>query len=105
MEPFNGMVEMCLLEIIQKLKRTVIHECGHSLSLPHVFQEGSYAGKHTFYHGYTDNYMDYTWQRGPNNASGRKTSSGRNVHEGNMYSFFKWQWDTLRTDRSLIFSY
>ncbi len=43
---------------------TIIHEAAHSFGLPHVFQGGSYAGKHTFYHGYTDNYMDYSWQKG-----------------------------------------
>lgn len=82
---------------------TIMHECGHSLSLPHVFQEGARA-KHTFYHGYTDNYMDYTWQAGVF-RNGTLFSSGANAHKGKMYSFFKWQWDIMRGDRSLTHNY
>lgn len=82
---------------------TIMHECGHSLSLPHVFQEGSRA-RHTFYHGYTDNYMDYTWQAGVF-RNGQLYSSGPNIYKGKMFSFFKWQWDIMRSDRSLIFNY
>ncbi len=83
---------------------TIVHECGHSLSLPHVFQEGSLA-KHTFHHGYTDNYMDYTWQKGSPVPGGGFYSSGNNKHNGKMYSFYKWQWDIMRGDRSLILNY
>lgn len=82
---------------------TIMHECGHSLSLPHVFQEGSSA-KHTFHHGYTDNYMDYTWQAGVF-RNGTLFSSGSNAFKGKMFSFFKWQWDIMRGDRSLIQNY
>ncbi|WP_018628152.1 hypothetical protein [Niabella aurantiaca] len=82
---------------------TIVHECGHSLSLPHVFQEGSLA-KHTFYHGYTDNYMDYTWMAGIY-RNGQLYSSGPNKYNGKMYAFYKWQWDIMRGDRSLIFNY
>ena len=82
---------------------TIVHECGHSLSLPHVFQEGNLA-RHSFYHGYTDNYMDYTWQQGQR-ISGIVYSSGQNKFDGKMFSFFKWQWDIMRTDRSLITNY
>ena len=31
-------------------ERTTIHECGHSLSLPHIFQEGGLS-EHVFYQG------------------------------------------------------
>lgn len=84
-------------------KRTVIHECGHSLSLPHIFSTA--LSPFEFYHGYTDNYMDYEWQKGNAAPSGGYFSSGDNKYKGNMYSFFKWQWNILRTDRSLIFTY
>lgn len=41
--------------------------------------------------------MDYTWRRG----------GGTNSFNTNdkMNNFFKWQWDIMRKDRSLIFSY
>lgn len=88
---------------------TIIHEAAHSLGLPHIFQGGSYAGKHTFYHGYTENYMDYTWQLGlPVDATDLTKgfySSGDNKFKGKMYSFYKWQWKELRSDRSLITNY
>ena len=83
---------------------TIVHECGHSLSLPHVFQSGTSA-KYTFYHGYTDNYMDYTWQKGLPAPGGVFYSTGNNKYNGKMYSFFKWQWDIMRGDRSLITNY
>ncbi|WP_051285053.1 hypothetical protein [Aequorivita capsosiphonis] len=88
---------------------TIVHEAGHSFGLPHVFQGGSYAGKHTFYHGYTDNYMDYTWQLGrpidSKDLSKGFYSSGNNKYKGKMFSLFKWQWDVIRKDRSIIEKY
>jgi len=88
---------------------TIIHEAAHSLGLPHVFQGGSYAGKHKFYHGYSENYMDYTWQKGrlvdPSDPSKGYYTSGSNKFKGKMYSFYKWQWKELRADRSLITNY
>ncbi|MGS2738386.1 hypothetical protein [Sinomicrobium sp. M5D2P17] len=88
-------------------KRTVIHECGHSFSLPHIFSDSMSSFK--FYQGYTDNYMDYEWQKGnpvdPNDLSKGFYSSGDNIFKNNMYSLFKWQWDILRSDRSLITNY
>ena len=83
---------------------TIVHECGHSLSLPHVFQDGNLA-KYTFYHGYTDNYMDYTWQKGLPAPGGRFYGTGNNKYNGKMHSFYKWQWDIMRGDRSLITNY
>jgi len=79
-------------------ERTAIHECGHSLSLPHIFQEGGLS-EHVFYQGYTDNYMDYDWKK----VSAPDSSD--NDFKGKMYSFFKWQWEIMRRDRSLIFNY
>ncbi|WP_299443249.1 DUF4280 domain-containing protein [uncultured Aquimarina sp.] len=72
----------------------VVHEAGHSLSLPHSFDEG-FPKPHVFHIGFTDNYMDYIQQ-----ADGTA-----NPFTGKMTSFFKWQWDIMRADRSLIFNY
>lgn len=83
-------------------KTTILHEGAHSFSLTHTFQEATsrsnIKSKHTFYKGFTDNIMDYVNQVGV---------STRNPYEANdkMHNFFKWQWDIMRTDRSLIFSY
>ena len=43
----------------------------------------------------TDNYMDYI----------NLSTKGDNIHKGKMFSFFKWQWEIMRRDRSLIFNY
>jgi len=90
-------------------KRTFIHECCHSYSLPHIFMEPygilKVSSSHVFYQGYTDNYMDYTWQKGSRSPSGGYYSSGDNVHKGKMYSLFKWQWSIMRKDESLLHSY
>jgi hypothetical protein len=84
-------------------RRTILHEAAHSMGLQHTFSAGSLsdglaAPALTFYQGYTDNIMDYTWQQGTGND---------NPYNGKdqMRSFFKWQWDALRTDRSLIHRY
>lgn len=79
-------------------KRTVLHEGAHSFSLTHTFQEGVYNSKHIFYKGFLDNIMDYVNQ---------VKVVTRNPFEANdkMNCFFKWQWDIMRQDRSLIFSY
>lgn len=79
-------------------KRTVIHEGAHSFSLTHTFQEGTHSSPYVFYKGFTDNFMDYVNQAGV---------STRNPFEKNdkMNCFFKWQWDIMRRDRSLIFNY
>lgn len=76
----------------------MLHEGAHSFSLMHTFQEGTYTSKHIFYKGFLDNIMDYVNQVGV---------STRNPYEANdnMNNFFKWQWDIIRTDRSLIFTY
>ncbi|MEZ2445372.1 zinc-dependent metalloprotease [Chitinophaga sp. RCC_12] len=83
-------------------RRTLLHEAGHSLGLQHTFSAGQpMAGlkppPYTFYQGHTDNIMDYTWQ----------TNGNLNPHNAkdNMRSFFKFQWDIMRQDRSLILNY
>ncbi|MFC4414164.1 zinc metalloprotease [Kaistella carnis] len=74
--------------------RTIIHECGHSFSLPHTFEQAGNP-RHVFYQGYTDAYMDYDWRQG----------GSPNPYSSKMYSIFKWQWEIMRNDRSLIFNY
>lgn len=83
-------------------KRTVLHECAHSFSLTHIFQEATarstIKSPFIFQKGFTDNIMDYVNQVGV---------PDRNPFEKNdmMNNFFKWQWDILRKDRSLILTY
>ena len=83
-------------------RKTVLHEAAHSFSLTHTFQEKSsrsdIESPHVFYRGFTDNIMDYVNQIGV---------SDRNPFEANdkMNCFFKWQWDIMREDRSLILTY
>ena len=76
---------------------TIVHEAGHSFSLPHTFERG--LSPHVFYYGYTENYMDYIEHQylDPNN----KPATEYNQYNGNMYSFFKWQWDLMRKDQSI----
>lgn len=83
-------------------RHTLLHEAGHSLSLQHTFSAGSpleglTPPPFTFFQGHTDNIMDYTWQKNGN----------RNPFEtgDKMCSFFKWQWDIMRKDRSLTTNY
>ncbi|MBS0026511.1 hypothetical protein ACTJJ0_02845 [Chitinophaga sp. 22321] len=83
-------------------RATLLHEAGHSLGLQHTFSAGDPlsglpAPPYTFFQGHTDNIMDYTWQ----------TNGNRNpfVAKDNLRSFFKFQWDIMRKDRSLILNY
>ena len=76
---------------------TIVHEAGHSFSLPHSFEWS--LSPHIFYHGYTENYMDYSQHQYLD--SKRKPRLERNKYSGNMYSFFKWQWDLMRKDKSI----
>ncbi|SEW55904.1 zinc metalloprotease [Chitinophaga arvensicola] len=85
-----------------KNRRTLLHEAGHSLGLQHTFSAGEplvglKPPPYTLYQGYTDNIMDYTWQlnRNPNPYDSNDS----------MRSFFKFQWDIMRQDRSLILNY
>ena len=79
---------------------TFFHELGHSFSLPHTFEK-EYSTKHNFYQGYTDNLMDYDYRLNPNNVINASTDNPYNI---NMWASFKWQWDTLRQDKSLDYS-
>lgn len=88
---------------------TIVHEAGHSFSLPHIFEKSRLSpSKHLFFQGYTENYMDYSYhysfynkklyyKNGEDNLPYTQTNS----YLGNMYSFFKWQWDLMRNDRSI----
>jgi len=76
---------------------TIVHEAGHSFSLPHTFERG--LSPHVFYHGYTENYMDYTQHQYLD--ANNKPANEYNQYKDNMYSFFKWQWDLMRKDQSI----
>ncbi|WP_378172708.1 DUF4280 domain-containing protein [Aquimarina sp. SS2-1] len=76
----------------------VPHEIGHSLSLPHSFEE-ELNTPFFFYRGFTDNYMDYPTQFEPD----LNKIAADNFFKGNMHSFFKWQWDIMREDKSLVY--
>ena len=85
---------------------TIVHELGHSFSLPHTFQrdEKKYKPQHSFYEGYTENFMDYEKKYiNPTVNSNFKNTIARtsNNYKDNMYSFYKWQWDTMRKDKSI----
>ncbi len=47
------------------------------------------------YQGYSDNYMDYNWQKGSPAPEGGYYGSRDNVYKGKMYSLYKWQWEKL----------
>ena len=80
---------------------TVVHEVGHSFSLPHTFDSDS---PHIFYKGYTDNYMDYIFHRGVNQTFNQEVDvyneyyPNKDYCKSKMHSFFKWQWDLMRKD-------
>jgi hypothetical protein len=78
-------------------KSSFIHEICHSLSLPHIFSKKLSIYK--FFRGYTDNYLDYT-TKFDGTAAKNKIA---NVHA--RLFLFKWQWDIMRADQSLIDNY
>lgn len=77
---------------------TIVHEIGHSFQLQHLYTYKKYSPLYThkdspylFYQGYTENYLD----------NYKQDSGDSNKYEGKRYSFFKWQWDIMREDKSL----
>lgn len=75
---------------------TFAHEIGHSLSLPHTFETPPNSN-HTFYQGYTDNLMDYSY------APTATNNTITNPNKGYLWSLFKWQWGILRKDGSISY--
>ena len=75
---------------------TFAHEIGHSLSLPHTFETPPNSN-HTFYQGYTDNLMDYSY------APTATNNTITNPNKGYLWSLFKWQWGILRKDSSISY--
>lgn len=89
---------------------TLVHEAAHTFSLSHIFTDK--YNKYVFHHGYTENYMDYAFFPTFNNSFEKKfnyinnknqqvLSKKDNRYRGKMYSFYKWQWDLMREDRSI----
>ena len=81
---------------------TIIHEAAHSFTLPHTFEtfseNDSANNKHIFYRGYTENVMDYSEYL----FSDKTYTVKPNKYQGQMYSFFKWQWNLMRNDKKSI---
>lgn len=77
---------------------TLVHEIGHSLKLPHIFE--FWGNDYQFYQGQTSNIIDYTWYKTAiwNNIN-KKWIIGDNKKRRKFFS--KIQWDLLRSDRSL----
>lgn len=73
----------------------LVHEVLHCMSLSHSFCN---VREHSFKALKTDNIMDYVNQAG---------TSNRNPFEANdkINNFYKWQWEIMRKDRSLILTY
>ena len=89
---------------------TLVHEAAHTFSLSHIFTD--MYNEYVFHHGYTENYMDYAFFPTFNNSIEKKfnyinnknqqvLSKKDNRYRGKMYSFYKWQWDLMREDRSI----
>lgn len=91
-----------------KNDHTVVHEAGHTFSLCHTFEPSSLA-IHRFHFGYTENYMDYAWKAIKVKCNFEFPDYGKlvpsvktfNKYIHKMYSFYKWQWDLIRKDRSV----
>lgn len=80
----------------------LVHELGHSLSLPHTFlkpEEPKYSNVHYFYMGYTDNVMDYNAKAKPLTAAPNTPSLSNRY---TMNAIFKWQWDILCNDNTVV---
>ena len=93
------------------IDHTLVHEAAHTFSLEHTFAFVS-ENKYVFHYGYTENYMDFFFHNTFNNLVDKEIiytdSEGNKVlyqkdnrYRGKMYSFYKWQWDQMREDRSI----
>ena len=95
----NGLV---IFQSGLKDRHIIIHEAAHSFTLPHTFEtfseNDSANNKHIFYRGYTENVMDYSAYL----ISDNPLVYDQNKYNGQMYSFFKWQWDLMRKDKKSI---
>ncbi|WP_019520183.1 zinc metalloprotease [Faucicola boevrei] len=82
------------------LTSNYVHELGHSFSLHHTFLD--FLTPHVFYQSYTDNVMDYAsvMYSTKNNPILQKHS---NEFSEITKSFFKWQWDMMRHDVSMVY--
>ena len=99
MEWGNGLV---IFQSGLKDRHIIIHEAAHSFTLPHTFEtfseNDSANNKHIFYRGYTENVMDYSEYL----FSDKTYTVKPNKYQGQMYSFFKWQWNLMRNDKKSI---
>ena len=99
MEWGNGLV---IFQSGLKDRHIIIHEAAHTFTLPHTFEtfseNDSANNKHIFYRGYTENVMDYSAYL----ISDDPLVYDQNKYNGQMYSFFKWQWDLMRKDKKSI---
>ena len=80
---------------------TLVHELGHSFGLPHTFGHSETEDTYHFYRGYTDNIMDYNQKI----LSGTGIGFGAQIYNpfiGHNRAFFKWQWNIIRSDRSML---
>ena len=80
---------------------TLVHEVAHSFSLSHIYLKAN--NKFVVHPGCTENYMDNFSFQGVDNpfALPPKIINKDNRYIGKMYSFYKWQWDLMREDRSI----
>ena len=75
---------------------TYPHELGHSFGLPHTFEPNS--SYHKFYQAYTENYMDYSRAEDVNK---RIIINQFHKQPKPVFTFYKWQWDIMRNDKSM----
>ena len=75
----------------------IVFETGrHTFLKP---EEPKYSNVHYFYMGYTDNVMDYNAKAKPLTAAPNTPSLSNRY---TMNAIFKWQWDILRNDNTVV---